>query len=146
MDAEILGVLRSMQDDEKAPDMNLDAPASGLSRGQSQMLCVARGLLRSTRILVLDEATANVDHVADKAIQAGLKLFVAEGNTTVITIAHRLLTIAKYDRVLVLDDGSIVEQGTVRELLEQKGTGSIFRTLCEESGDMNAIKALAGMI
>ncbi|KAG8168019.1 hypothetical protein KVR01_003708 [Diaporthe batatas] len=145
VDAEILTILRSMQDHEMAQDMNLDAPASGLSRGQSQMLCVARGLLRRTRVLVLDEATANVDHVADKAIQAGLKSFVAEGNTTVITIAHRLLTIAEYDRVLVLDEGRIVEQGTVRQLLEQKGTGNIFRTLCEESGDMDAIKALAGL-
>ena len=145
MDAEILSVLRSMQHDEKAENMELDSPASGLSRGQSQMLCVARGLLRNTRVLVLDEATANVDQVADKAIQAGLKSFVAEGNTTVITIAHRLLTIAEYDRVLVLDGGRIVEQGTVRQLLGQKGSGSIFRALCEESGDIDAIKLLSGM-
>lgn len=145
MDAEILSVLRSMQHDEKAENMELDSPASGLSRGQSQMLCVARGLLRKTRVLVLDEATANVDQVADKAIQAGLKSFVAEGSTTVITIAHRLLTIAEYDRVLVLDGGRIVEQGTVRQLLGQKGSGSIFRALCEESGDIDAIKVLCGM-
>lgn len=142
-DDEILNILRSMQNDAEIESMDLDAPASGLSRGQSQVLCVARGLLRNTRVLVLDEATAGVDHVADKAIQAGLKSFVAKGNTTVITIAHRLLTIADYDRVLVLDGGRLVEQGSVRQLLESEGGGDIFRRLCEESGDIDAIKMLA---
>lgn len=144
-DDEIRNVLRSMQDEGKTERLDLDAQASELSRGQSQILCVARGLLRNTRVLVLDEATAGVDHVADKAIQAGLKSFAAGGNTTVITIAHRLLTIADYDRVLVMDSGRIVEQGSVRQLLEAKSAGGIFRRLCEESGDMDAIKVLAGL-
>ncbi|KAK8065257.1 ATP-dependent bile acid permease [Apiospora hydei] len=146
-DAEIEAVLGSMQ-----YRLDLDSAASELSRGQRQVLCVARGLLRKSKILVLDEATASVDHVADIAIQAGLRVYAAKTGTTVITIAHRLLTIADYDRVVVLDGGSVVEEGGIRELLLKKekenssegGNGNgqstaLFRRLCEESGDFEAI-------
>lgn len=149
-DPKILDVLRSMRpqlQDQDAFDLslNLEQPASRLSRGQCQLLCVARGLLRNSRVLVLDEATANVDHVADAAIQAGLRARVSEAGTTVITIAHRLLTIADYDRVVVLDEGCLVEQGTIKELLGRGRDESIFRRLCEESGDFRAIQSAAGL-
>ncbi|ROV98773.1 hypothetical protein VMCG_06779 [Cytospora schulzeri] len=126
-DAELLGVLRA------------------LSRGQCQILCVSRGLLRKSRVLVLDEATASVDHAADAVIQAGLRASAAASGTTVITIAHRLLSIADYDRVVVLDAGRIVEQGGVRELLRREGEGAVFRRLCEESGDLEGIQRATGM-
>ncbi|KAK8135912.1 ABC bile acid transporter [Apiospora sp. TS-2023a] len=144
-DADIDAVLRSMN-----YRLDLDAPASDLSRGQRQVASVARGLLRRSKVLVLDEATASVDHAADAAIQAGLRAHVAETGTTVITIAHRLRTIADYDRVVVLDGGRVAEEGRVRELLlEGKKDGercdgcgkanALFRRLCEESGDLEAI-------
>ncbi|ROV88867.1 hypothetical protein VPNG_10346 [Cytospora leucostoma] len=145
-DGEILGVLRSMQQQQEGPykdlhlALDLDQPASDLSCGQCQLLCVARGLLRKTRVLVLDEAVASVDHAADAAIQAGLRPRVAAAGTTVITIAHRLLSIADYDSVVVLEAGRIVEQGSVKQLLDRKGDEAVFRRLCEESGDTEAIR------
>ncbi|KAF3767203.1 hypothetical protein M406DRAFT_61188 [Cryphonectria parasitica EP155] len=145
-DAEIADVLRSMHpprqkhDPGSSPDLLRDLlqPENALSRGQRQLLCVARAILRRSGVLILDEATANVDHAADAAIQAGLRSQVAAG-TTVITIAHRLLTIADYDRVVVLDAGRVVEEGSVRELLGRDGGEGVFRRLCEESGHLMEI-------
>ncbi|KAK8058415.1 hypothetical protein PG994_008863 [Apiospora phragmitis] len=141
-DAEIDAVLRSM----KYHHLDLDAAASELSRGQRPILCVARGLLRYSKVLVLDEATASVDHAADAAIQAGLRIHAAQTGTTVITIDHRLLTIADYDRVVVLEGGRVVEEGGVRDLLLKKRCSGgndegkvLFRRLCEESDDFEAI-------
>lgn len=149
-----VAVLRSMQprqdyqhdlDLGPTPCLDLSQQASSLSRGQRQLLCVARGLLRKSRVLVLDEATANIDHAADAAIQAGLRAQASQKGTTIITIAHRLLTIADYDRVVVLDAGRVVEQGTVRELLKCSGNKTVFQRLCEESGDLVAISRIAGL-
>ncbi|KAI0160728.1 P-loop containing nucleoside triphosphate hydrolase protein [Xylariaceae sp. FL1272] len=110
-----------------------------LSRAQRQLLSVSRGLLRRTCVLVLYEATASIDHATDRAIQQDLRPDAAASNTTVITIAHRLLTIADYDRVIVLDPGRIVKEGSVEELVKDEGHGGVFRRLCMESGDMEAI-------
>ena len=77
----------------------LDRAADVLSLGQRQLLCIARALLR---ILVLDVATASIDHATEAAIQASLEASVLN-NTTVLTIAHRLRTIAAYDHIVVLD-------------------------------------------
>ena len=122
--------------------LNLDHAASSLSRGQRQLLCIARGLLRRSRVLVLDEVTSSIDHAADKEIQASLKASVETG-TTVITIAHRILTIADYDRVVVLDAGRVVEQGSVAGLLKKSKDAGAFRKLCEESGDLESIERIA---
>ncbi|OKL58744.1 hypothetical protein UA08_06298 [Talaromyces atroroseus] len=123
----------------------LDQTASTLSRGQRQLLCIVRGLLRKTRILVLDEATASIDHETDAAIQATIRISIAHG-TTVLTIAHRLRTIADYDRVVVLDTGRVIEEGSVRNLLARRGNGAVFRRLCEESGDIENIEQAAGVV
>ncbi|KAH8691336.1 putative multidrug resistance protein [Talaromyces proteolyticus] len=120
----------------------LDQAADALSRGQRQLLCIARALLRRSRVLVLDEATASIDHATDATIQESLRTSIAYG-TTVITIAHRLLTIADYDKVIVLDKGRVVEQGSVRELLGRTGNDAIFRGLCEESGNLEEIERAA---
>ncbi|KAJ1935270.1 hypothetical protein GGF37_006054 [Kickxella alabastrina] len=98
-------------------DMAIGEGGDGLSVGQRQLLCLARVLLRRPRILVLDEATANVDHETDAAIQR-VVLSRAQG-MTVISIAHRLQTIINYDKVFVVDDGRVVESGTPIALLEQ---------------------------
>ena len=89
------------------------------SVGQRQLLCLARALLRKNKFLVLDEATSNVDMQTDSFIQKVIREKFAK--TTVITIAHRLNTIADYDKVIVMKRGKIVEQGEPWELVNKKG-------------------------
>ena len=90
-----------------------------LSGGQRQRLSIARALLKNAPILVLDEATSALDNEAERFVQAALDKLM-HGQTTLI-IAHRLSTIEKADRILVLDDGRIVESGTHAELIELGG-------------------------
>ncbi|XP_069503215.1 multidrug resistance-associated protein 1 isoform X1 [Ambystoma mexicanum] len=100
-----------------------------LSIGQRQLVCLARALLRKTKILVLDEATAAVDLETDDLIQSTIR--VQFEDCTVITIAHRLNTIMDYTRVIVLDKGQIVEFDSPANLLQTKG---IFYGMAKDSG------------
>ncbi|MGN6488441.1 MAG: ATP-binding cassette domain-containing protein, partial [Devosia sp.] len=90
-----------------------------LSGGQRQRVAIARVLLKDAPILVLDEATSALDSEVEAAIQSQLKRLMA--GKTVLAIAHRLSTIAEMDRLIVLDKGRIVEQGTHPELLALGG-------------------------
>ncbi|TRY74646.1 hypothetical protein TCAL_01629 [Tigriopus californicus] len=101
-----------------------------LSVGQCQLICLARALLRKTKILVLDEATAAIDMETDEIIQKTIR---TQFNTcTIITIAHRLNTIMDYDKILVLKNGSREEFDSPQTLLNSKE--SIFYSMCKEAG------------
>ena len=92
--------------------------SESFSVGQKQLLCLARALIRRNRILVLDEATSNVDMETDAFIQRAIREKFAD--TTVITIAHRLNTIADYDFVVVMENGRVAEAGHPFELIKAK--------------------------
>ena len=94
-----------------------DESGSNFSVGERQLLCFARAMLRAPRLLVLDEATASVDHLADERIQRAIR--GAMRSTTLLTVAHRLHTVMDYDRILVLSDGKCAEIGAPHALLQE---------------------------
>jgi ABC-type multidrug transport system fused ATPase/permease subunit len=93
--------------------------AANLSLGQRQLIAIARAVLANPRVLILDEATSNIDSQTELLVQRALHQLLA-GRTSVV-IAHRLSTIRKADQVLVLDAGRVVERGTHAELLRRRG-------------------------
>lgn len=103
---------------------------SNLSVGQRQLVCLARALLRDTRILLLDEATSQMDGDTDQLIQATLRDSFSQ--CTLITIAHRLHTVLDYDRILVLDDGRVREFDSPERLLTD--TSSTFFAMAVDAG------------
>ncbi len=104
---------------EKGYDTELSERGGGLSIGQKQLLAFARTMVSNPRILILDEATSSIDTNTELLVQEGIEVLL-KGRTSFV-IAHRLSTIQKADRIFVIDDGGIVEEGTVSELLAKKG-------------------------
>ncbi|XP_072470803.1 multidrug resistance-associated protein 1-like isoform X5 [Notamacropus eugenii] len=100
-----------------------------LSAGQKQLVCLARALLRKTKILVLDEPTASVDYETDNLVQSTIQKEFAD--CTILTIAHRLHTVMDSERILVLDSGRIREFETPQNLIRQKG---LFSEMVKEAG------------
>ncbi len=103
---------------------------SNFSLGQRQLICLARAILRDNKIIICDEATANVDPETDKLIQSTIRQRFA--NCTVLTIAHRLHTIMDNDKILVIDAGRAVEFGSPFELLQR--TDGYFKHLVSGTG------------
>lgn len=106
--------------------------STGLSAGQRQLLNVGRTLLRKCPIVVMDEPTSNIDAETDSRVQEALIRGKLGANTTVVTIAHRLHTIADYDRIFVMEAGELVEEGSPAKLLSEKG--GWFLSMASEMG------------
>ncbi len=98
----------------------------GLSGGQRQRIAIARAMIRQPKILILDEATSEVDVESEQFIRAALEQLFRDRTTFII--AHRLATVVNADLIVVLDKGEIVDQGTHQELFERC---SLYRDLCE---------------
>jgi subfamily B ATP-binding cassette protein MsbA len=90
-----------------------------LSAGQRQRIAIARALLKNPRILILDEATSALDSESEQMVQKAFKVLMK--NRTTFVIAHRLSTIKNADRILVLQEGKIVEQGSHKDLMAREG-------------------------
>jgi ABC-type multidrug transport system fused ATPase/permease subunit len=115
--------------DKKGLDSSIDEGGGNLSVGQTQLLCMARALIRKSKILILDEATSNVDGETDNLIQKTIR--VAFKDCTVLTIAHRLNTIIDSDKILLLHEGQVAEYDSPEVLLAN--TQSRFFQLVEKS-------------
>ncbi|OAA79643.1 ABC transporter, transmembrane domain, type 1 [Akanthomyces lecanii RCEF 1005] len=130
------------QPSEKAPalglDTNIESGGTNLSHGQRQLVCLARAILAQCRVLVLDEATSGMDEATDSAIQ---KIIAEEFcDATVIVVAHKLLTVASFDKIVVMSQGQVFESGSPPELLENKG---MFWDMVACSGEQAKIEAAA---
>ncbi|KZP33097.1 P-loop containing nucleoside triphosphate hydrolase protein [Athelia psychrophila] len=120
-------------DQHSAPRYNLDTiiedDGTNLSVGGRSLLSLARALVKDSKVIVMDEATASVDLDTDNKIQKTIQKLQGR---TLLTIAHRLRTIIPYDRILVLDAGTVAEFDTPRNLFGRDS--GIFRSMCEQSG------------
>ncbi|KAF8938669.1 hypothetical protein BGZ58_000407 [Dissophora ornata] len=142
-------IAASVKGKETAPEIvdaskiSLDTPVkengSNFSQGQRQLIALARALVRQPKIIVMDEATASVDFETDLKIQTTIREEMADA--TIVTIAHRIRTIADFDRVLVMNAGEIVEFDKPYTLMQRDD--SLFRSMCERSSEFDALLAIA---
>ncbi|KAJ6482536.1 multidrug resistance-associated ABC transporter [Mycena sanguinolenta] len=150
-DAEIFEALRRvhlLSDASKNNVFNdLESPVSqagdNFSAGEKQLLCMARAILRHSKVLIIDEATASVDYATDELI--GVTIREIFSRSTVIAIAHRLRSIIDYDRVMVLEEGRIVEFNRPKTLLEDPS--SVFHGMCKATGndEFAKLQSIAGL-
>ena len=133
-DRDLVHENRNIFNDLSSPIIDSGA---NIAQGQRQLLCLARALLRDTRILIMDEATASLDHETDIKLQETISAL----KWTVLTIAHRLRTIIEYDRVLVLEQGKVVEYDEPWVLL-RKDDG-VFKRMCQASEDFEMLERMA---
>lgn len=115
----------------------ISADGQNLSKGERQLLCLARALLAQSKVMILDEATSSVDMKTDALVQQAIRQEFGRNFSTLLVIAHRLSTIADFDRVLVIDEGRVAEFGSPKELIEKNG---IFKDLVEKSGEKEVVE------
>ncbi|KAG5663050.1 hypothetical protein KAF25_000986 [Fusarium avenaceum] len=120
---------------------SVDARGENFSHGQRQVLSLCRALIRQSKLMLLDEATASMDYETDRGIQTVLRreLEAAGGDRTLVTIAHRLRTIIDYDTVVVMSAGRVLEYGSPRDLYNNRGQ---FYDMIYHSGEMEDLQAL----
>ena len=109
-------------------DYKIEDNGNNISVGEKQLICIARALIKKTKIILMDEATANIDYKTESILKKNINEDMKE--STVITIAHRIKTIINYDKILVLKEGEIEEFDTPENLIEKKG---LFYQLYKES-------------
>ena len=131
---EIISILKKIgfeytESDDKILDRKIEQSGTNLSVGEKQLICICRAILRKSKIVVMDEATANIDMTTEEKIQNAIQ-YVLE-NSTVITVAHRIKTIINYDKILVLNSGEIAEFDTPKNLLNNEK--SMFYQLYSKS-------------
>ncbi|KAJ2928533.1 hypothetical protein H1R20_g8544, partial [Candolleomyces eurysporus] len=156
-DAEIYEALRRVHlipsDSESTPEGNSETVnanvfrdldfSENFSTGEKQLLCMARAILKRSKVLVMDEATASVDYATDELISKTIRQEFAE--STILTIAHRLRTVIDYDRVMLLDEGRIIEFDKPSALLSD--SSSQFYALCKATGkeEFANLQTMAGV-
>ena len=113
---------------EQGLDFVVQEEGKNLSLGERQLICIIRAILRGNKIVILDEATANIDVVTERVIQALIEEEFR--GATVLCIAHRLNTIIKSDKVLVMDQGKLVEYASPQLLIQDKS--SVFSHMLEQ--------------
>ena len=131
---EIIRILKEIgfeynESDNDILNKNIEQNGSNLSVGEKQLICIARAIVRKTKIIVMDEATANIDMKTEEKIQKAMGKCL--NNSTVITVAHRIKTVIKYDKILVLDAGNVIEFDSPQNLL--KNENSLFYKLYSKS-------------
>ncbi|KPA84127.1 putative mitochondrial ATP-binding cassette protein subfamily C, member 1, putative (ABCC1) [Leptomonas pyrrhocoris] len=128
---ELVGLRERVASETEGIDGRVLEGGSNFSVGQRQLMCMARALLKKgSGFILMDEATANIDPALDRQIQTTVMSAFAE--YTVITIAHRLHTVAQYDKIIVMDHGVVAEMGSPRELVMDRQ--SVFRGMVEAMG------------
>ena len=131
-DEKIIEVLKEVGLDDFLEGKNLEYKiennGNNISIGEKQLICIARALIKKSKIILMDEATANIDYKTETFLQNSINKELKD--CTVITIAHRIKTIINYDRILVLNNGEIVEFDSPQKKKKKKG---LFYQLYKES-------------
>ena len=123
-DNEILNVMEKIgfdyivNNNDKGLNQKIEEGGENLSVGEKQLICITRAILRKSKIIVMDEATANIDYKTEEIIQKAISEILED--STIITIAHRIKTIINYDKILILDNGSVVNFDSPNNLLKNK--------------------------
>lgn len=125
-----------MKESEAGLESSVIDGGSNFSSGQKQLICLARAILRNSKILVLDEATANTDPATDELIQATIRSVFR--TCTILTIAHRLNTVLDADRILVMDQGELREFDTPYRLLQD--SNSLLSRMVDAYGEEQSKK------
>ena len=136
--AKLAGIDDFIQKMPQKYDTIISEGASNLSQGERQLICIARVILLKPQMLILDEATSNIDTRTEQKIQQAFN-YIMKGRTSFV-IAHRLSTIVDSDVILVMNKGNIIEQGTHSQLLEKNGFyANLYNSQFENEKDVKKL-------